>query len=54
MRPGQTRPQDGSGRGKGMPNGLRKNRNQAPCQQNPRNSNQGRGQGSGQGRGKNR
>lgn len=49
MRQGQSRPQNGSGHGRGMPGGLRQNRNTKPCKSGP-----GKSQGGGRGRGKSR
>lgn len=51
MRQGQPR-QDGSGRGTGMPNGLRRNCNQKPCKSGGPGKSRGAGQGAGKGRGK--
>lgn len=49
MRQGQSRPQDGRGKGAGVPGGRGQNRNQKPCESGP-----GKGQGVGRGKGKNR
>ena len=48
---GEKRPQDGRGKGKGMPNGRRSGKNVDSC---PTDEGPGKGEGEGQGEGKNR
>lgn len=48
---GDARPQDGRGGGRGMPEGLRGNRNIKPCPRGGPGRGEGGGRGQGQGRG---